>query len=189
MAHTYTANFVHCVFSTKNRLTLIPDKLEEQLWAYILGIANNLKLKTLAVGGTGDHVHVLVGIPTNLTVAEAVQKLKANSSRWLGENGISFQWQEGYGAFSVSPSMLATVQKYIRSQKEHHRRRSFEEELRALLDRAECHTILRGSLRDECRHSRYVAISTRHLRAGLMNIVAERLGFVSSRIIAAHYPR
>jgi len=65
-----------------------------------------------------------------------VQKLKANSSRWLGEHGIKFQWQEGYGVFSVSPSLLTTVQAYIRNQEEHHRRRSFEEELRALLDKS-----------------------------------------------------
>jgi putative transposase len=77
-----------------------------------------------------------VGLPAKITVAEAVQKLKANSSRWLGEQGIAFQWQEGYGAFSVSPSLLNAVQTYIRNQKEHHSRRSFEEELRLFLDKS-----------------------------------------------------
>jgi len=136
MAHTYDANFVHCVFSTKNRINSIPTELQEQLWAYMIGIANNLKLKTLAIGGTENHIHVLVGLPTTMTVAEMTQKIKANSSRWLGEHGIAFQWQDGYGAFSVSPSMLNTVQAYIRNQKEHHLKRSFEEELRALLDKS-----------------------------------------------------
>jgi putative transposase len=136
MAHTYTANFVHCVFSTKNRQNSIPTELQEKLWAYILGIANNLKMKALAIGGTENHVHALVGLPTTMPVAEAVQKLKANSSRWLGEQGIKFQWQDGYGAFSVSPSLLGTVQAYIRNQKEHHQKRSFEDELRALLDKS-----------------------------------------------------
>ena len=136
MSHTYTANFVHCVFSTKERRNLIPETLQENLWAYLLGIANNLNLKTLAVGGTANHVHILVGLPTKMTVAETVQKLKANSSRWLGEQGIKFQWQEGYGAFSVSPSLLNAVQTYIRNQKEHHLKRSFEEELRLLLDKS-----------------------------------------------------
>jgi hypothetical protein len=65
-----------------------------------------------------------------------MQKLKANSSRWLGENGVQFEWQKGYGAFSVSPSLLKTVQEYIRNQAEHHRTRSFEEEFRALLERS-----------------------------------------------------
>jgi REP element-mobilizing transposase RayT len=136
MAHTYNANFVHCIFGTKDRKGTIPKELQEKLWAYLLGIANNLHIKTLAVGGTANHVHLLLGLPPTMTVAEAVQKLKANSSRWLGDQGLSFQWQEGYGAFSVSPSLLDTVQAYIRNQEEHHRKRSFEEEFRALLDKS-----------------------------------------------------
>jgi putative transposase len=134
--HTYNANFVHCVFSTKNRKDLIPAELLESLCAYFVGISNHLKIKTLAIGGTENHIHLLLGPPPTITVAEAVQKLKANSSRWLGEHGIDFQWQEGYGAFSVSPSSVEVVQKYIRNQKEHHRRRSFEEEFRAMLDKS-----------------------------------------------------
>jgi putative transposase len=136
MAHTYNANFVHCTFSTKNRRNLIPSELQDQLWAYLLGIANHLRIKTLAVGGTPNHVHLLLALPTTMGVAEAVQKLKANSSRWLGEQGVAFQWQEGYGVFSVSPSLLDTVKTYIRNQKEHHRKRNFEEEFRALLDKS-----------------------------------------------------
>jgi REP element-mobilizing transposase RayT len=136
MANTYVANFVHLIFSTKNRRETIPPELQEQLWAYILGTANNLKIKTLAVGGTANHVHLLLSLPPTMPVSEAIQKLKANSSRWLGEHGIVFQWQEGYGAFSVSSSLLDTVQKYIRNQAERHRKRSFEEEFRALLDKA-----------------------------------------------------
>jgi REP element-mobilizing transposase RayT len=134
--HTYNANFVHCVFSTKNRKDLIPAELLESLCAYFVGISNHLKIKTLAIGGTENHIHLLLGLPPTITVAEAVQKLKANSSRWLGEHGIDFQWQQGYGAFSVSPSSVDVVQKYIRNQKEHHRRRSFEEEFRAMLDKS-----------------------------------------------------
>ena len=136
MSHTYNANFVHCIFSTRDRKDTIPAELQEQLWAYILGTANNLKIKTLAVGGTANHIHVLLGLPPTITVSEAIQKLKANSSRWLGEQGIAFQWQEGYGAFSVSSSLLKTVQTYIQNQAEHHRRRNFEEEFRALLDKS-----------------------------------------------------
>jgi len=136
MAHTYNANFVHCIFSTKDRENSIPRELQEQLWAYLLGIANNLKIKTLAVGGTKNHVHLLLGLPPTMTLAEAIQKLKANSSRWLGERGVRFQWQGGYGAFSVSPSLLGSVQAYIRNQEEHHRRRSFEDEFRVLLEKS-----------------------------------------------------
>jgi putative transposase len=136
MAHTYSANFVHCIFSTNNRREVIPSDMQEPLWAYLLGIANNLRLKTLAIGGTSNHVHVLIGLPTNMTVAEAVQKLKANSSRWLSEHGLKFQWQEVYGVFSLSSSMLNTVQSYIRHQKEHHQKRSFEDEFRQFLEKS-----------------------------------------------------
>jgi putative transposase len=136
VAHTYIANFVHVVFSTKNRKDAIPLALQEKLWAYLLGIATNLRMKTLAVGGTSNHVHMLIALPPTMPIAEATQKLKANSSRWLGEQGLEFQWQEGYGAFSVSPSFVETVKKYIRNQEEHHRRRSFEEEFKLLLEKS-----------------------------------------------------
>jgi REP element-mobilizing transposase RayT len=136
MSHTHAANFVHCVFSTKERRNLIPAEMQERLHAYLIGIADNLGFKILAAGGTSNHVHLLIGLPASLTLAEVMQKLKANSSRWLGENGVRFEWQKGYGAFSVSPSLLATVQAYIRNQGEHHRKRSFEEEFRALLEKS-----------------------------------------------------
>jgi putative transposase len=136
MSHTLAANFVHCVFSTKERRDLIAAELQERLYAYWVGIAENLGLKVLAAGGTSNHVHLLIGLPTSLTLAEVVQKLKANSSRWFEENGVQFEWQKGYGAFSVSPSLLTTVQAYIRNQEEHHHERSFEEEFRALLDKS-----------------------------------------------------
>ena len=134
--HIYNANFVHCIFSTKERKNTIPAELQGPLWAYLLGIANHLKMKSLAIGGTENHVHLLLGVPPTITIAEAVQKLKANSSRWMGEHGIDFPWQEGYGAFSVSPSLLEIVQQYIRNQKEHHRKRGFEEEFRTILKKS-----------------------------------------------------
>jgi putative transposase len=136
MSHTFAANFVHRIFSTKERRDSIPAELQEQLYAYLTGIANNLGFTILAAGGTSNHVHVLIGLPPVLTMAETMQKLKANSSRWLRENGAQFEWQRGYGAFGVSPSLLKTVQAYIRNQAEHHRKRSFEEEFRALLEKS-----------------------------------------------------
>jgi putative transposase len=136
VSHTYIANFVHLVFSTKNRNDAIPSELKDKLLAYLLGIANNLRVKTLAIGGTANHIHILLSLPPTMPIAEAAQKLKANSSRWLGEQGLAFQWQEGYGAFSVSPSLVDAVQRYIRNQEEHHRKRSFEEEFRLLLEKS-----------------------------------------------------
>ncbi len=136
MSHTHAGNFVHCIFSTKERRALIPAELQEQLYAYLTGIADNLGFKILAAGGTSNHVHLLIGLPPALTLAEVVQKLKANSSRWLGENRVQFEWQKGCGGFSVSPSLLATVRAYIRNQAEHHKKRSFEDEFLALLKKS-----------------------------------------------------
>lgn len=133
MSHTYSASFVHCIFSTKDRRDTIPAHLQERLWSYLGGIVRKLDSDLAAVGGTANHVHLLVRLGPMCRVAEIVQKTKANSSRWLGEQGVSFEWQKGYGAFSVSPSMVETVKAYIRSQAEHHRRRNFEEEFAALL--------------------------------------------------------
>lgn len=93
MSHAYAANFVHCVFRTKDRHTLVPLELQENLWAYLLGIGRNLGCKILAVGGMPDHVHMLMALPPKLPLAEVVQKLKANSSRWLGKHGLGFEWQ------------------------------------------------------------------------------------------------
>src|SRR5439155_19622549 len=105
MSQTYAANFVHCIFSTKDRRDFIPETLQERLFAYLFGIAKNLRITIVAVGGTANHIHLLISLPPSLPLAEAIQKLKANSSRWLGEQGMRFEWQKGYGAFSVSPSL------------------------------------------------------------------------------------
>jgi putative transposase len=133
MSHAYVANFVHCVFSTKDRHKLIPLELQPQLYAYLIGIARNLQIQMIAVGGMRDHIHLLIASPPAMALSVAVQKLKANSSRWMGEQGLSFEWQKGHAAFSVSPSLVETVTNYIRNQEHHHRMRNFEEEIIALL--------------------------------------------------------
>ena len=133
MSHTYSANVLHCVFSTKHRAPLIVEDRREKLWAYFLGIARNMNLRVLAIGGVSDHLHVLLALPPTRNLAKVMCDLKANSSRWMNETGASFAWQEGYAAFSVSPSRIAAVQHYIHHQKEHHDKRSFEEEFVALL--------------------------------------------------------
>jgi len=134
MGHAYTSTFFHVVFSTKERRAVITEP--EKLWAYIAGTARNLDYEPLAIGGTENHLHLLVRLPAHVPVADAAQKLKANSSRWLGENGTWFGWQHGYAAFSVSPSNVDGVRRYIQNQPEHHRRRSFDEEFVALLSRS-----------------------------------------------------
>lgn len=136
MSHTYSAAYFHCIFSTKDRRDTIPKDLEPNLWAYMGGIATNLAIIPVAIGGTQNHAHLLLRLKPNITVAEAVQKLKANSSRWMGEHGLSFEWQKGYAALSVSPSPVGTVRAYVLNQEEHHHKRSFEEEFIALLRKA-----------------------------------------------------
>jgi putative transposase len=136
MPHTYCANLVHCVFSTKERANLIPDALRERMFAYIFGIAKNLKIEILALGGTANHVHIFMGLPAKESLSFVIRDLKANSSRWMSENGSRFSWQEGFGAFSVSPSQAPTVKRYIRNQAEHHKKRNFEEEFLALLKKS-----------------------------------------------------
>ncbi len=133
MAHKYPNILIHLVFSTKNRQDLIPDNLRALLWKYLAGIGRNHKIPVLAAGGTANHVHLLIALPSDLTTAKAVQVLKANSSRWIGEHGIDFAWQEGYGAFSVSASHLAVVRNYIDHQQEHHAKRSYEDEFLSIL--------------------------------------------------------
>ncbi|MGI9103219.1 MAG: IS200/IS605 family transposase [Terriglobales bacterium] len=130
MSHSYCTNLIHCVFSTKDRAPLIPEEKQQPLWAYLDGIARNHRMPLLAVGGIANHVHLLVAIPQTVTVAAAINCLKANSSRWLGNK---FEWQKGYGAFSVSPSQIAPVQHYIRSQAQHHAKHTFEVEFISLL--------------------------------------------------------
>jgi REP element-mobilizing transposase RayT len=133
MSHTYASNFIHCVFSTKDRRQLIPAERTVALFAYLGGIADGEGFSLIAAGGTGNHVHLLFTLPASCPLANAVQKLKGSSSRWMGHG---FSWQEGYGAFSVSPSQIPVVEKYIRSQEEHHRERSYEEEFVALVKRS-----------------------------------------------------
>ena len=133
MPHTYSTNLVHCVFSTKERADLIPHDAQEHLHAYLFGTAKNLGIEIMAIGGTTNHIHILMALPPKHPLSYAVRDLKANSSRWMRERGLSFSWQEGFGAFSVSPSQSPIVKKYIRNQAAHHQKRNFEEEFLLLL--------------------------------------------------------
>ncbi len=130
MPHAYAANFIHCVFSTKDRRSLIPSTRTAELYAYLGGIARGEGFSLIATGGTDNHIHLLLVLPASISLACAVQKLKGSSSRWMGRD---FSWQEGYGAFSVSPSQIETVKEYIRNQQRHHLKRSFEQEFVAFL--------------------------------------------------------
>ncbi len=99
------------------------------------GIANNQGFHAIIIGGMHDHVHALLVLPPTMPLSKAVQFLKGSSSKWLNENGPSFTWQEGYGAFSVSASQTEDVIRYIKNQAAHHAKRSFEEEFLDLLQK------------------------------------------------------
>jgi putative transposase len=133
VSHSYVQNIVHLVFSTKERRKLIPAEFQPALWAYVAGICKKNEIFVHAVGGMDDHIHSLIQIPSTLALARAVLTIKSNSSRWARERGERVEWQEGYGAFSVSASNLPVVEKYVRNQAAHHRKMSFEEEFAALL--------------------------------------------------------
>lgn len=119
MAHSYSSNLLHVTFSTKERKPLIVEKVQERLWAYFVGIGRNHSIPILAVGGIANHVHLLFSLPQTVSLAKAIQIFKANSSRWMRERVGLFAWQEGYGAFSVSPSQAGRVKEYIRNQPAH----------------------------------------------------------------------
>ncbi len=136
MAHSYTNILIHYVWSTKNREKTITAELQKRLWSYMGGIARENNMKALAIGGIEDHMHLLISLPTTLSIAKAIQLIKGGSSKWVHDtfpNYNNFKWQEGYGAFSVSSSQLKNTILYINRQKEHHFKESFRDEYISVL--------------------------------------------------------
>jgi putative transposase len=130
--------YIHLVFSTKDREPLLADEWRDELFRVLGGAANNLGCQSLIVGGTADHVHMLFQLGRTISIAEAVGKIKSTSSAWINQSvnlPEAFHWQAGYAAFSVSESVVEGVREYIRSQREHHQKRSFQDELREWLRR------------------------------------------------------
>ncbi|MEZ6043141.1 MAG: IS200/IS605 family transposase [Planctomycetaceae bacterium] len=131
----------HVVFSTKERRPLLQDdQFREGVWAYMAGVARNLDGFAIRIGGYYDHAHLLVRIPAKVAVSDFVGKLKANTSKHINESrdaGMRFHWQDGYGAFTVSPSWQNAVVAYISRQMEHHRKQSFQDEFLEILKRHE----------------------------------------------------
>jgi putative transposase len=136
MSHSYSNNYAHVVYSTKDRKDLIPTKFEKRLYSFIASIAREHKIALIAAGGMPNHSHLLFLLPATISLASAINIFKTNSSRFLHERGLAFQWQNGYGAFSVSVSQIDEVVAYIRSQPDHHKKMTFEEEFLALLKKA-----------------------------------------------------
>ncbi len=136
MANTYSQVYLHFVFSTKGRDETISPDIEERVWAYIAGVAKHHGMTPIQIGGIETHVHALVGVPTTMSSSQSAKALKGDSSYGIRREfaGLAdFGWQDGYGVFSVSHSAISSVAQYIRDQREHHSKRSFEEEYIALL--------------------------------------------------------
>ncbi len=138
MANSYLQVYFHYVFSTKNREPLIYTRIENDLWKYMAGVAKSNNLIPVIVNGTENHAHLLVALPATITFAKAIQQIKGAFSFWMNSNidEISgFEWQVGYGAFSVAQPNLKNIVSYIKNQKEHHKNQSFEDEYVELLNK------------------------------------------------------
>ena len=135
MPQSLSSVLIHLIFSTKNRQPLITESIETELYKYLGGIFRNFQCPSLLVGGDKDHIHALFVLSRTCSLAELVKEVKSSSSQWIkgkGDEFQHFQWQAGYGAFSIGQSSVEDLKHYIANQKEHHRRASFENEFRAL---------------------------------------------------------
>jgi REP element-mobilizing transposase RayT len=140
MPSTYTALHYHVIFATKNREPCIGGDWRGDLHAYVGGILKGMEAHPLGVGGVADHVHVLVSMRPTVCLSDCVRELKKSATAWVRERYPQFQrrfqWQEGYSAFTVSASAREPVRRYIERQEEHHRKKTFSEELQEFLERS-----------------------------------------------------
>ena len=135
MAQTLVKNYLHIIFSTKNRKPLILPSIEMELYSYLGGVFGNLECFPQRVGGHLDHVHIACQLSKKIPLMSLLGELKSSSSSWIKSKGFeyeNFYWQTGYGAFSISPSELDRVIAYIENQHLHHQKTSFQDEYRAL---------------------------------------------------------
>ncbi len=140
MGQSLVKNYVHIVFSTKHRQHLIHPPVEDELHHYLGGTCKALECSPLIVGGFTDHIHILCMLSKKIALMKLVEQVKSSSSKWIkskGEGYTHFYWQDGYGAFSVNPKGIERVTAYIKNQKQHHRKKTFQDEYRAYLKKYE----------------------------------------------------
>lgn len=136
MAQSLANILIHIIFSTKKRQPLILPEISEELYSYMVGIAHAHESRVHEIGGIEDHVHLLVSLPRTLPLCRLIEDIKKGSSKWIKTKGnfyVDFAWQNGYGAFSIGQSAYELLRKYIQTQKEHHKKISFQDEYRAFL--------------------------------------------------------
>jgi putative transposase len=137
MANSFIFMNIHYVFSTRDRQRTIDKELQKQLWPYIGGIARQNNMLTYAVGGTEDHIHILLSLSGSISTAKAIQLIKSGSSKWIHDSfpdKSGFAWQTGYAAFSVSKSNRDRVVQYILEQEDHHKTLNFQQEYLSFLN-------------------------------------------------------
>jgi putative transposase len=136
MSSTHLSLYYHLVFSTHNRHRWIDKSWQERLAQYIGGIVRDIEGIAIEIGGDSDHSHILARLKANYSISESLRIIKSGSSKWIHESiGLKlFQWQVGYGAFTVGSSDVEVLRKYIRNQREHHRKKTFQEEYIELLN-------------------------------------------------------
>lgn len=131
MPQSLNCNYLHIVFSTKHRQHLILPEFEDHLYRYITGICKNFNSPVICINGVTDHLHILLRLSSTISVAKLVEEIKKNSSKWIKQQypgNNNFYWQNGYGAFSVSPKHLKSVKAYIDRQKQHHANDTYQAE-------------------------------------------------------------
>lgn len=136
MGQSLVKNYIHIIFSTKQRMPLIHEHGQDELYSYIGGICKTMECYPIKIGGYTDHVHILCMLSKKIALMKLLEEVKSHSSKWMKTKGAvlkNFYWQNGYGAFSVNPSEVDTVIAYIENQKEHHRKKTFQDEYRAFL--------------------------------------------------------
>jgi putative transposase len=136
MADTYSQIFYHVVFGVRNRQSLIIPRLKEPLYRYMTGVINNQKQKLFIVNGVADHVHLLLNCRPDMNLSHLVKEVKEHSTKFINNSGLvrgNFNWQGGFGAFSVSKREVGNVLRYIQNQEEHHKIKTFRDEYDILL--------------------------------------------------------
>jgi REP element-mobilizing transposase RayT len=136
MANTYTQIYIQFVFAVQNRISLIQADWKDELYKYITGIVQANKHKLIAINGVSNHIHIFVGYKPHQSMPDLMQDVKGSSSKWINSKKLvkgRFSWQEGYGAFSYSPSHIDNVVRYINNQEIHHHKSTFIEEYLKLL--------------------------------------------------------
>jgi putative transposase len=137
MSQSLSSILIHLVFSTRHREPFITPAIETELHPYMATVFRELKSPSLTIGGTSDHVHILFSLSRVIAVADLVEEVKTSTSKWIKTNGLEFRnfhWQKGYGAFSIGQSNVDSLKRYIRSQKHHHQRVTFQDEYRKFLE-------------------------------------------------------